>query len=216
MEERYYDSSSDDISEEHPQEEAGPDARTRKKSLPISTLLLAVIGAALVVVIMVTIWFWERPEGQRPAKRLKLLEHRIEQLEERIARLNGINERVMAVESQGQKFMTAVDRLDRFETAITLRMDIMAKELAGLQQAAAGKSPQEKKPGKGETAKKKTSQAPASTPAAGEESALHTVSVGETLYSISRRYGLTVDQLLKANQMDKEATIYPGQQLKIR
>jgi LysM repeat protein len=220
MEERYYDSSSNDISEEDLQEETGSDdsAATRKKSLPVSTLLLAVIGAALVVVVMVTVWFWERPQSQPPAKQMKLLEHRIGQLEDRIARLDGINKRVMALESQGQKFMTAVDRLDRFETAITLRMDIVAKELAGLQQTAAGKSPAKKQPPAGETAKQPASRPPADStaPAAEEKATFHTVSAGETLYSISRRYGLSVDELLKANKMDNKATIYPGQKLKVR
>ena len=222
MEERYYDSSSNDISEEDLGEEidSDPGIRKGKKSLPVSTLLLAAIGAALVVVVMITVWFWERPQGPRPAKQLKLLEHRIGQLEDRLARLNGINERVMLLESQGQKFMNAVDRLDRFETAITLRMDIVAKELAGLQQAAGDKSPPSRLPHAHQAAMPQQPAskppAPSSAQAADTEPAFHTVTAGETLYSISRRYGLSVDELLKANGLDKEATIYPGQKLKVR
>ena len=216
MEERYYDSSADDPSEEDLQEETDVDSHPRKKSLPVTTMLLAAIGAALVVVVMVTVWFWERPRGPRPEKRLKLLESRIGELEDRIAKINGFNERVMSLESQGQKFMNALDRLDRFETAVTLRMDILAKELAGLQQTAIGKSPSGNKPAAGGTAKERTSQPPAPPPEAAAESTFHTVSAGETLYSIGRRYGLNVDELRKANQLDEKATIYPGQQLKVR
>ena len=220
MEERYYDSSSNDILEEEFQEETDSEPSVRKRSLPVSTLLLAAIGTALVVVVMITVWFWERPQGLRPAKQIKLLEHRIDQLEERLARLNGINERVMLLEGQGQKFMNAVDRLDRFETAITLRMDIVAKELAGLQQTADGKSMSSKQPDAGKAAMplQPTAEppAPSSAQAATEEPEFHTVIAGETLFSISRRYGLSVEELLKANGLDKEATIYPGQQLKIR
>ena len=222
MEERYYDSSSNDISEEDFQEEtdSDPGVRDSKKSLPVSTLLLAVIGAALVVVVMVTVWFWERPQGQRPAKQIKLLEHRIGELENRLARLTGINERVMTLESHGQKFMNAVDRLDRFETAITLRMDIVAKELAGLQQTAEGKSQPPNQPRSGEAAMQQLPAskppAPSTAPTADKDPEFHTVSAGETLYSISRRYGLSVDELLAANGLDTDATIYPGQQLKIR
>lgn len=216
MEERYYDSSSDESSEENLQEETDSDMHSRKKSLPVSTLLLASIGAALVVVVMVTVWFWERPEGQQPAKRLKLLEHRIGQLEDRLARLNGINERVMTLESQGQKFMTAVERLDRFETAVTLRMDIMAKELAGMQPAAAGQSPAVTESSSGGTTEGQKSETPAAPPAAADESTVHTVSAGETLFSISRRYGVSVDELRRTNQLKEKATIYPGQKLKVR
>ena len=216
MEERYYDSSSDELSEEELRQQDGSEVRPGKKSLPVSTLMLAVIGAALVVVVMVAVWFWDRPQGQRPEKSLKLLENRISQLEERIARLNGVDERVMTLESQGQKFMTAVDRLDRFETAITLRMDILAKEIAGRQQPAAGKSAPATEKTPGAAVKEVTVKPPASPPAAAEEPALHTVSAGETLYSISRRYGMSVDELRRANQLDEKATIYPGQQLNVR
>lgn len=217
MEERYPDSSSDKESEPGLREESDFGARSSRRSLPASGLLLAVIGTALVAVVMVTIWFWERPQGQQPEKRLGLLEQRIEQLEGRIARLNGIDERVMTLESHGQKFMTAVDRLDRFETAITLRMDIVAKELAELRQTASEKPPPPvKAPGTSGAAKKPISSpsAPGTPPA--EEPAVHTVRAGETLYSISRRYGLSVDALRRANELDEQATIYPGQKLKVR
>jgi LysM repeat protein len=39
------------------------------------------------------------------------------------------------------------------------------------------------------------------------------VKAGETLYQISRKYGLTVDQLKKLNGMGKDVTIRPGQEL---
>lgn len=216
MEERYYDSSSQDASEEDLQEDPGSGTRPAGKSFPVSTLLLAVIGAALVVVVMVAVWFWERPRNGSPVKQLKLLEHRIGRLEERIARLSGIDERVMTLESQGQKFMTAVDRLDRFETAMTLRMDVMAEDLAGLRQAAGGPSPSANAATAGEATQPQAPIPPASAPPTSEETRFHTVSAGETLYSISRRYDLSVDELRQANQLDEDATIYPGQQLKIR
>ncbi len=44
----------------------------------------------------------------------------------------------------------------------------------------------------------------------------HTVKKGETLYSISRRYqGSNVNDLIRINKLNKKATIYPGQTLKI-
>ena len=41
----------------------------------------------------------------------------------------------------------------------------------------------------------------------------HTVRRGETPYAIARKYGLTVEQLLKANRLAAGATIQPGQKL---
>jgi LysM repeat protein len=44
---------------------------------------------------------------------------------------------------------------------------------------------------------------------------VHVVKAGETLYQISRKYGLTVDQLKKYNNMGNNVTIKPGQELKV-
>jgi len=43
----------------------------------------------------------------------------------------------------------------------------------------------------------------------------HVVKKGDTLYSISREYDVSLDNLLRANGLGKKAVIYPGQKLKI-
>src|SRR5574341_255137 len=45
------------------------------------------------------------------------------------------------------------------------------------------------------------------------QSQTHTVQPGETLYSIARRYGLTVEQVAAANGITNPALIYAGQVL---
>jgi len=44
---------------------------------------------------------------------------------------------------------------------------------------------------------------------------IHTIQPGETLGSIARRYGLTIDQLARSNNIDNPNEIYFGQQLNI-
>jgi LysM repeat protein len=44
----------------------------------------------------------------------------------------------------------------------------------------------------------------------------HEVLPGETLYGISRRHGITVDELRRLNKLEPEAIIYPKQRLLIR
>ena len=41
----------------------------------------------------------------------------------------------------------------------------------------------------------------------------HTVGTGESLYSISRRYGVTVKKIQFLNKLDRGAVVYPGQRL---
>ncbi len=44
---------------------------------------------------------------------------------------------------------------------------------------------------------------------------VHTVAAGDTAYSISRRYGVDVDSLARANDLDTSYRIRPGQALKL-
>jgi membrane-bound lytic murein transglycosylase D len=47
-------------------------------------------------------------------------------------------------------------------------------------------------------------------------SGVHVVKPGESLWSISRRYGMTVRQLAQANRLKTSATLRPGQRLSVR
>lgn len=55
--------------------------------------------------------------------------------------------------------------------------------------------------------------AAASKPTKAAAPKVHVVKAGETLYQISRKYGLTVDQLKQLNKMGQDITIRPGQEL---
>ena len=48
------------------------------------------------------------------------------------------------------------------------------------------------------------------------EAVYHEVLAGETLYRISLRYNIKLDELRRLNNLDPEATIYPKQKILIR
>ena len=95
-------------------------------------------------------------------------------------------------------------RLDRFETTVNTQVDQIIKELATLHQ----KTAQNQTPG---------TQAlqPAATSKEEIKPKYHQVRAGETLYGISRLYGLTVEQLRSYNNISPNAAIQPGQKLKL-
>jgi LysM repeat protein len=202
MEERYYDSSSEQITTEEIQEDETHSLLNEKKEWRQPRLMLAFLGVGLVAVVMIFVWFLEKPRSSSSAKRISLLESKIEQLEKTIAKINAIDEKLETLENQSQKFMFAVDRLDRFETSISWRMEQVDKKLAALQKVT-------------EEAGAKPDVAPPSPVVSRNDSteSYHTVSTGDTLYSISRRYGLTVEELRKTNKLPEGATIYEGQKL---
>jgi LysM repeat protein len=61
-----------------------------------------------------------------------------------------------------------------------------------------------------------STQPHAKSPEAVAKALYHRVRVGETLYGISRRYGVTIEELRRLNKLSQEATIYPDQKLLIR
>ena len=63
---------------------------------------------------------------------------------------------------------------------------------------------------------KLSTQQTAKSPEAVAKAVYHRVRAGETLYGISRRYGVTIEELRRLNKLPKEATIYPDQKLLIR
>ena len=63
---------------------------------------------------------------------------------------------------------------------------------------------------------KSSTQPTAKSPEAVAKARYHRVRAGETLYGISRRYGLTIEELRRLNKLPQEATIYPDQKLLIR
>lgn len=60
-----------------------------------------------------------------------------------------------------------------------------------------------------------TEQAAPATPARTPQVVVHTVSSGETLSGIARRYGISVTELAEANQIDNPNAVRVGQQLRI-
>ena len=169
----------------------------KKKSSPIPLVLL---GFGFFVMIFLFIVFLSKTTDIASKKEIVIIEKRLGLLEERIGKIDGIDEKLILLDTQGKKFELFVDRFDRFETSMSLKMDIINNELYASQKKGT-KAAERKKPERTKISKKTT------------HPVYHEVKVKETLYQISRHYGLTVDGLRKLNRLTPEAVIHPGQKL---
>ena len=96
------------------------------------------------------------------------------------------------------------ERLDRFETSVNAKIDQVITELQGDDRTPVQqKAPEAKTPPAPE---KETKEA---TPT------VHKVQAGDTLFRISRKYGISIEQLRTYNKLGPNAKIYPGQELKL-
>lgn len=143
--------------------------------------------------------------------RINALEQKIERLEKQLAKVDGVDEKVTRIWEQAKSFETFKTRFDRSEASMSLRMDHLAMSLDALQKKT---NENMLKLGKLEKASVAPVAAPSPPPTKKKASAKkHTVAAGDTLYSISRRYNLTVDQLRSKNKLPKNAVIHVGQTL---
>lgn len=175
--------------------------------LLVALLVIALI-ASLAALTMLLLGGGDGGGGQRSAQ----LEERIRKLEERLDNYKSIDEKVTLIWEQAKSFEKFKDRFDRSEASASLRMDHLTMSLEALQKQVSEKSKPLAKPvaPKAAPEDKKNEAAPKS------DIQYHQVAPGDTLYSISKRYGLTVEQLLKINKMDKSQVIMPGQKLIVR
>ncbi|MCK5419714.1 MAG: LysM peptidoglycan-binding domain-containing protein, partial [Desulfobacterales bacterium] len=134
---------------------------------------------------------------------LLALESRLEQLEGLLGSMAGEGA-LSQTGGSGNQLILLTERLDQLEANMTARMNNMVKELRTAPPKTASQAVQKAETPKQLPAEKKEAKAK-----------MHTVKQGDTLYRISRRYNLSVDQLREYNKLGVKAAIYPGQQLQV-
>lgn len=176
-----------------------PSMLRTKSNIPY---ILGGIGLIIIVILLVTVV--SRPSDVVDRQQLQALEVKIQVLEKRLATVDLIDQALNRIGNNEKELNLIMARVDRFEGTVTIQIDQIIKELGKLQRKK-GSAP----------APKASAPQPATKSTIGKKRQVHVVSAGETLYSISRRYGLTVNQLQSYNNIGKDTTIRTGQKLKL-
>ena len=154
-------------------------------------------GVGIIVIVILLVIFLSGPKDVVDSRQLQSLETKIQQLEKKLASIGVMDQALDRLGKQEQKLNLISERFDRFNSTVTTQIDQIIKELGVLHQ----KSPQTPQPVKTDQKETKPN--------------FHLVRPEETLWGISRRYGLTLDQLRSYNNIGAKATIQPGQRLKL-
>ena len=170
------------------------------------------LGIAVVAgVVLLLLLLFSNINESADVTRIKELEQSIARLEQRLEKYEGMDEKVTRIWEQAKSFEKFKTRFDRSEASMSLRMDHLAMSLDSMQKktddtlkkvAALEQSPAPSAPS-------------ASVPAAksAKTTKTHTVVAGDTLFSISRRYNISVEKLKSINQLNEGAVIHVGQTL---
>ena len=194
---------------EEPYEYTASEDNAAKRSL--KPVLIA--GGGLLVAVIVVLMFLSGSPKSAEKDQIKSIETRLKQIEEKLAKLEWIDTGMARLDRKEKDFATLAERMTQMESSMNRRIDQLGKEAvkpAAKQEPATAKT--ESAPPRPEAAPAKS--APASPKAEKDSKAkVHVVEKGETLYGISRRYGIPAEQLFKLNQLSPKDPIRPGQKL---
>ena len=179
--------------------EEGPSRRgfaQRQKSR--TPLVLA--GAAVLVLALVVLFFLWQGEKKGPEVDLQPLLKKIGLIEERIAKL----------ESRGKETPQIQEKVDSLSRNLNERLSHLEKDINQIkEEAAAGKKRAEV------SQPASPAPAPPRSPAKPGATRTHTVAPGENLYRIALRYGLSMEELRRLNNLRPDQSIQLGQKLNV-
>lgn len=188
-----------------------------------SSSVWVVLAVAVLGLIIILILPRVQPSGSE--EQLLALETRIEALEQQLTKFDSVDENVSRIWEQAKSFEQFKERFERTDASTSLRMDHLATSLSAVQKRVeklekGGRKPAAGPAPKATTSAPKTPQAGVAMPSSPKAKATigakyHTIVKGDTLYSVGRKYGLNVDQLLKINHLPKDTVIKPGQRLRV-
>ena len=148
------------------------------------------IAVLILVAALVLLTGGEDPEEPVPWQDLSA---RLDALEARLDGMEASVQQIPALTGRIEGFAKSTGRMEADQRALRQRIEQFARRV--------------------KTQAGKPTPAQAGTQASAGGGARHTVQKGETLFSIARRYGLSVEQLCRLNDMTKTSVIHPGQTL---
>ena len=180
---------------------------------PVRYLYWGIGIAGVVGVLLLVMLLFSNINDPSDQANISALEQRIELLEQRLEKFDGVDEKVTRIWEQAKSFETFKTRFDRSEASMSLRMDHLAMSLDALQKKT---DETLKKVGNLEKGAAQTA-ASASPPSVKKSVTVktHTVAAGDTLFSISRRYNLSVEKLRSINKLTEKTVIHVGQTLTV-
>jgi LysM repeat protein len=195
--------------EESYEEASQVDSGARKSLKPV-----LIAGAGLLAAVVVLLMVFSGSPRTADKEQFKNLEARLKILEEKLAKLDWIDTGMARLDRREKEITSLAERLNQMESAFSRKIDQLSKEppkpQAKAPEAPAAKT--ESQAAKAEAPSPKPAPAP---PKVEKETKgrIHVVQKGETVYGIGRRYGLSVEQVLKLNNLTLKDPIKPGQKL---
>ncbi|MBW2094637.1 MAG: LysM peptidoglycan-binding domain-containing protein [Deltaproteobacteria bacterium] len=151
-----------------------------------------------ILIIVIILFAVDKSTKQPPSP----VQTRVKALEEKVARIGGIEESIAKLQGQQEALQKSIARLEGSLESFTKDLRNATRKIEQLKKRQAGLSGQGKKTGL--VRKKGASQT---------RRRYHVVQRGESLYKIAKKYGISLRELYRLNHLSSKSVIYPGQKL---
>lgn len=204
----------------------GPDMTEKpsgSSALMKNEFAVILLGALLLTIIIFFIFFRssgtksETADMDASATSFANLEKRIEKIEKALQLDQNPDTAGVDIKGSAEETKFLKERIERLETAFSVKFDSILERMGKIEKsisapAATSAAVSVKKAAESKPA---AAAAPVKKPAK-KKSIFHTVEKKETLYSISKKYNTTVQELMKLNNLTKDSKIYPGDNIIVR
>ncbi|MBN1106304.1 MAG: LysM peptidoglycan-binding domain-containing protein [Deltaproteobacteria bacterium] len=179
--------------------------------------LIYIAGGLVLLAILLVVFIGKTGNSPRE-DRYADLEGRIKRIEQKLVRIEMMDLRISQLEAKVTEFNVLImDKMERVEKGLVRDRTSAEKQEAKPKLAEARAKAEAAPTPRNESEKAKAAAAapPRETPAKAKETLYHEVQTGETLYRISRTYGLSVDELMRMNNLAPGDPIRQGQRLRV-
>jgi LysM repeat protein len=183
--------------------EEGDDPRQGTSSYDTGRKNGLIIGGVGALVLIVLIVVFLRGGGKPSGEDLSALQAKVNYLGQKMLSLEQAADKVALLEKQQKGDRQSAEEEEKTAKALNRRIADLDRKLDAIQKRVAALEA------------KKATEAPApTTQAPSGKTRFHQVSRGDTLYSISRKYGISVKELRRLNSaLAEDQVIHPGQKL---
>jgi len=169
---------------------------------PERPFILIGIGLIVLIVVFIALIMKDPVKEENPFEayetKVKKKKKKIVRLEKSVDRIAALNERTKIVEQ-------FIHQLNRSDATLSSRLDAISGELQHMKKQIP-------------TTKNIRAAVAKPAPVAKKQAVIryHTVRSGDTLYGLSRRYNIGLNELKRLNKLGSKAVIHPGQKLIVK
>ena len=164
------------------------------------TLILGGVGILLLIILIA---IFSGGDGELSTADLGAIQARLNHFERRLTGLEGMQERIVLLEKQQEGTQQPIVETDRSVMALMERMDKLTERMDQVEKRITSVA----------VLKTETPYAIQRKPPSLAEKRYHEVRPGENLYRIAKKYGISVGELCRLNNITPEQVIHPGQKL---